>query len=83
MRLFKNWAKTFGESEDINPDSEMLVSNFKNFLSEQNNPESIDFMSYGSSGQKVRMSGLIVSGKNLDLDLSYNKIYYYGFSMIL
>ena len=42
MRLFKNWAKTFGESEDINPDSEMLVSNFKNFLSEQNNPESID-----------------------------------------
>ena len=31
MRLFKNWAKTFGENEDINPDSEMLVNNFKDF----------------------------------------------------
>ena len=46
MRLFKNWAKTFGENTDINPDSEMLVSNFKNFLSEQNNPESIDLSSF-------------------------------------
>ena len=46
MRLFKNWAKTFGENEDINPDSEMLVNNFKDFLSEQNNPESIDLSSF-------------------------------------
>ena len=46
MRLFKNWAKTFGENTDTNPDSEMLVSNFKNFLSEQNNPESIDLSSF-------------------------------------
>ena len=46
MRLFKHWAKTFGQDEGFNPDSEMLVGKFKKFLSEQNDPDSIDLSSF-------------------------------------
>ena len=46
MRLFKHWAKTFGDDEVFDPNSEMLVGNFKKFLSEQNDPESVDLSSF-------------------------------------
>tara|TARA_R100000152_G_C6730985_1_gene155681 strand:- start:163 stop:1011 length:849 start_codon:yes stop_codon:yes gene_type:complete len=46
MRLFKHWAKTFGDDEVFDPNSEMLVGTFKKFLSEQNDPESVDLSSF-------------------------------------
>lgn len=46
MRLFKNWAKTFGDSGDTNLGSDFLVGNFKKFLSEQTDPESVDLSSF-------------------------------------
>ena len=46
MRLFKHWAKTFGDDEVFDPNSEMLVGSFKKFLSEQNDPESVDLSSF-------------------------------------
>ena len=46
MRLFKNWAKAFGETTIQSPNSEMLVGNFKKYLKEQTDPESVDLSSF-------------------------------------
>ena len=46
MRLFKHWARTFQKSEDFTPDAEMLVSNLKNYLKEEVDPESVDLSSF-------------------------------------
>lgn len=46
MQLFRQWARTFGDSESVTPDSEMLVGNFKRFLKEETDPESVDLASF-------------------------------------
>ena len=46
MHLFKHWARTFGDSEDFTPDSEMLVNNLKNFLKEEVDPGEVDLSSF-------------------------------------
>ena len=46
MRLFKIWANEFRESEMTDLDPELIVSNFKNFLNEENDPESVDLSSF-------------------------------------
>tara|TARA_R110002020_G_scaffold472641_1_gene700984 strand:- start:341 stop:1177 length:837 start_codon:yes stop_codon:yes gene_type:complete len=46
MQLFKQWAKTFKDTENVTPASEMLVGNFKTFLLEDVDPGSIDLSSF-------------------------------------
>ena len=46
MQLFRHWANTFKESENITPDAEMLVANLKAFLLEDVDPESVDLSSF-------------------------------------
>jgi len=46
MQLFRHWANTFKESENITPDAEMLVANLKAFLLEDVDPESVDLASF-------------------------------------
>ena len=46
MQLFKQWAKTFKDTENVTPTSEMLVGNFKTFLLEDVDPGSIDLSSF-------------------------------------
>ena len=46
MRTFKYWAQTFGGAKDAHPNSEMLMSNFRNFLFEENDPEAVDLSSF-------------------------------------
>jgi len=46
MQLFKQWAKTFKDTENVTPTSEMLVGNFKTFLLEDVEPGSIDLSSF-------------------------------------
>ena len=46
MRLYNKWRETFGGSGNVNPDSEFLVKNFKNFVNEQNDPEDVDLSSF-------------------------------------
>ena len=46
MRTFKHWARTFGGSKNVLPNSEMLVANFRDFLFEKNEPESVDLSSF-------------------------------------
>ena len=46
MQLFRQWANTFKESQSVTPASEMLVANFKKFLLEDIDPESVDLSSF-------------------------------------
>ena len=46
MRLFKNWAKTFAKQEEYNPNPDQLVGQFKKYLVEQNDPDSVDLSSF-------------------------------------
>jgi len=46
MRLFKNWAKTFAKQEKYNPNPDQLVGQFKKYLVEQNDPDSVDLSSF-------------------------------------
>lgn len=46
MKLFKQWADAFQDTEAVTPNSEMLVTNFRQFLDEQADPESIDLSSF-------------------------------------
>jgi len=46
MQLFREWANIFKESENVTPDSEMLVANLKKFLLEDVDPESVDLSSF-------------------------------------
>ena len=46
MKLYNKWRETFGGSNKVNPNSEFLVKNFKNFINEQNDPEDVDLSSF-------------------------------------
>jgi len=46
MQLFREWANIFRKSENVTPDSEMLVANLKTFLLEDVDPESVDLSSF-------------------------------------
>lgn len=46
MRLFKIWANEFGESKEGDLDLDLMVSNFKKFINEKNDPQSIDLSSF-------------------------------------
>ena len=46
MQLFKQWATTFKETENVTPTSEMLIANLKTFLLEDVDPGSIDLSSF-------------------------------------
>jgi hypothetical protein len=46
MRLFKIWANEFGESKEGDLDLDLIVSNFKKFINEENDPEAIDLSSF-------------------------------------
>ena len=46
MKLYNKWRQTFGDSIDVQPTSELLVKNFKKFITEQNNPEDVDLSSF-------------------------------------
>jgi len=46
MKLYNKWRETFGESDKANLNSEILVKGFKNFINEDNDPESVDLSSF-------------------------------------
>ena len=46
MKLYNKWRETFGESNKTNLNSEILVKGFKNFINEDNDPESVDLSSF-------------------------------------
>ena len=46
MRRYRQWAEALRGSETVTPDSELLISNFKQFMKEETDPETIDLSSF-------------------------------------